>query len=140
MEHITSIRVRYKETDQMGVVYHGNYFTWFDIGRTDFLRNTMDISNKALEEKGVLLPVIEGHCKYIKPAKYDDEIIIKTELVKLKGVRLEFQYKLFRKEDNILIAEGYTTHAFVDKELTPFNFKKNYKEMWEILQKQVSAV
>ena len=83
MGNTTSIRVRYQETDQMGVVYHGNYFTWFDIGRTEFFRN-MGMVYTRLEEEGILLPVIEAQCRYIKPAKYDDEIIINTKLVKLK--------------------------------------------------------
>lgn len=136
MENITSIKVRYKETDQMGVVYHGNYFTWFDIGRTEFFRN-MGMVYTELEDDGVLLPVIEANCKYIKPAKYDDEIIIITKLSSLKGVRLKFQYTLYRKEDNILIGEGYTIHAFVDKELRPINFKKKYREVWELLESQI---
>lgn len=136
MENITSIKVRYKETDQMGVVYHGNYFTWFDIGRTEFFRN-MGMVYTELEDDGVLLPVIEANCKYIKPAKYDDEIIIITKLSSLKGVRLKFQYTLYRKEDNILIGEGYTIHAFVGKELRPINFKKKYREVWELLESQI---
>lgn len=136
MEHTTSIKVRYKETDQMGVVYHGNYFTWFDIGRTEFLKN-LGLLYSQLEEKGILLPVIEANCKYIKPAKYDDEIVINAKLVMLKGVRLKFQYTLYRKEDNILIAEGYTTHAFVDKNLMPINFKRKYNEVWKLLEEQV---
>ena len=135
MENRTSIKVRYKETDQMGVVYHGNYFTWFDIGRTEFFRD-LGMVYTELEDEGILLPVIEANCKYKKPAKYDDEIIIITKLSRLKGVRLKFQYTLYRKEDNILIAEGYTIHAFVDKELRPINFKKKYKEVWELLETQ----
>ncbi|CCQ97974.1 Thioesterase superfamily protein [[Clostridium] ultunense Esp] len=132
MNLCTSIRVRYEETDQMGVVYHGNYFTWFDIGRTEFFRK-LNIVYGQLEEEGILLPVIEANCEYIMPAKYDDEIIICTKLVKLKGVRLEFGYTLYRKEDNTLIAKGRTIHAFVDKNLKPINFKKRYREIWDLL-------
>ena len=136
MENIIFIKVRYNETDQMGVVYHGNYFTWFDIGRTDFFRKTV-MSYGELEDKGILLPVIEANCKYIKPAKYDDEIIIATKLSNLKGVRLKFEYTLYRKRDNILIGEGYTVHAFVDKELKPINFKKKYNEIWKLLKSKI---
>lgn len=136
MEGTTIVRVRYRETDQMGVVYHGNYFTWFDIGRTEFFRNIGKLY-RDLEKEEVLLPVIEANCKYIKPAKYDDEIIINTKLVKLKGVRLEFHYTLFNKKDNTLIAEGYTVHAFVDKDLTPINFKKKYREVWNLLGEKI---
>lgn len=136
MEVCTTIRVRYKETDQMGVVYHGNYFTWFDIGRTEFFREfNMEYGN--LEKVGVLLPVIEANCKYIIPAKYDDEIIINTKLVKLKGVRLEFEYTLVRKRDNALIATGNTVHAFVDRNLKPINFRKKYREIWGLLESKV---
>ncbi len=136
MGNTTSIRVRYKETDQMGVVYHGNYFTWFDIGRTEFFRN-MGMVYTRLEEEGILLPVIEAQCRYIKPAKYDDEIIINTKLVKLKGVRLEFEYSIYRKEDNELLAEGRTVHAFVDKNLKPINFRKKYREIWDRLGENI---
>ncbi|NLW23405.1 MAG: acyl-CoA thioesterase [Tissierellia bacterium] len=136
MGNTTSIRVRYQETDQMGVVYHGNYFTWFDIGRTEFFRN-MGMVYTRLEEEGILLPVIEAQCRYIKPAKYDDEIIINTKLVKLKGVRLEFEYSIYRKEDNELLAEGRTVHAFVDKDLKPINFRKKYREIWDRLGENI---
>ena len=137
MGETTVIRVRYKETDQMGVVYHGNYFTWFDIGRTEFFRD-LDMIYKGLEDVGVLLPVIEANCKYKKPAKYDDEIIITSKLVWLKGIRLKFEYTLHRKGDNELIGEGYTIHAFVDKDLRPINLKRKYKEVWEFMKSQVS--
>ncbi len=116
----------------MGVVYHGNYFTWFDIGRTEFFRG-LNMLYGQLEETGILLPVIEANCQYIKPAKYDDEIIISTKLVKLKGVRLEFEYTLRKKKDNSLIAKGRTIHAFVDKDLKPINFKKKYRQIWDLL-------
>jgi len=137
MEVETSIRVRYKETDQMGVVYHGNYFTWFDIGRTEFFRK-LNMDYGKLEENGVLLPVVEANCRYITPARYDDEIIINTKLVKLKGVRLEFEYSLLRKKDNELIARGNTIHAFVDRDLKPINFRKKYREIWALLESNIN--
>ena len=127
-----TIRARYAETDQMGVIYHANYFTWFEMGRTDFFRK-MGMTYRSLEEEKILLPVIDVGCKYIVAAKYDDEIIIRTKLTKLKGVKLQFEYEIYRKEDNVLLAHGYTLHAFVDKELKPVNFKKNYKEVWDRL-------
>ncbi|RKD33413.1 acyl-CoA thioesterase [Thermohalobacter berrensis] len=129
----TNIRARYSETDQMGVIYHANYLNWFEIGRTEFFRK-LGKDYRELEEENVLLPVIDVGCKYIKAAKYDDEIIIKTKLVKLKGVRLEFNYEIIRKEDNVLLAEGYTKHAFVDKQLKPINFRKKYKDIWNKLK------
>lgn len=128
----TEIRVRYGETDQMGIVYHANYFIWFDIGRTEFFRK-LEYDYKSLEDENVLLPVIDVNCKYHISAKYDDKIIIQTKVSELKGVRLQFDYKIIRVEDNELLAEGYTKHAFVDKNLKPIKFKRNNKEVWEKL-------
>ena len=73
------IKVRYGETDQMGIAYHGNYFTWFEVGRSEFF-NSLGYTYKKLEEEGIILPVIECSCEYIKPAKYFDEIIIRTKI------------------------------------------------------------
>ena len=132
----TTIRVRYAETDQMGIVYHANYFTWFEIARTEFLRS-FSIDYRELEAQNVLLPVIDVGCKYITSAKYDDEVIIKTKLTRIKGVRLEFKYQVYRKIDNVLLAEGYTKHAFVDKQLKPVNFRRKFNELWDELNESV---
>jgi len=133
MENKTVIRVRYKETDQMGVVYYGNYFTWFEVGRNEFFRN-LNLECGELERKDVFLPVIETGCKYINSAKFDDEVLIKTELVELRGVRFRLNYTIYRVSDNTLIAEGFTRHAFVDRELKPINFKRRYPEAWSTLE------
>ncbi|WP_141706098.1 acyl-CoA thioesterase [Caloranaerobacter ferrireducens] len=132
----TVIRVRYGETDQMGIVYHANYFVWFDIGRTEFFRE-IGMEYKTLEEKDVLLPVIDVGCKYIVSAKYDDEIIIRTKVTELKGVRLKFNYEIIRKNDMVKLAEGYTAHAFVNSELKPINFKKKFKDIWDKLENSI---
>ncbi|NLX62613.1 MAG: acyl-CoA thioesterase [Tissierellia bacterium] len=136
MENTTTIRVRYKDTDQMGVVYNGNYFTWFEIGRVEFLRD-LGIRYLDMEKMGVYTAVAEAYCKYIKPARYDDEIVIKTKIRRLTDVRLEFEYSLYRKEDNELIATGYTTHAFVDKNIRPINFKKQHPDIWKRLKETI---
>lgn len=133
MENSTTIRVRYKETDQMGVVYNGNYFTWFEIGRVEFLRN-LGIRYLDLEKMGVYTAVAEAYCKYIKPARYDEEVVIKTKIRRLTNVRIEFEYSLYRKEDNELLATGYTVHAFVDKNIKPINFRKEHEEIWKLLE------
>lgn len=130
------IRVRYGETDQMGVVYHGNYYTWFEVGRSEFF-NSLGYTYKKLEEEGIILPVIESYCEYIKPAKYFDEVIIRTNIDLLKGVRIVFNYEVIRKEDNILLANGKTTHAFVDKEMKPIKMKRVNQKVWNILQQCV---
>lgn len=133
------IRVRYQETDQMGVVYHGNYYTWFEVGRVEFFRS-IGYTYAKLEKEGIILPVIESQCFYKTGAKYDDELLVRTVLKILKGVRLEFHYELIRKEDGILLAEGRTQHAFVDKNLKPVNFKKAKPEVFELLKSCLKEV
>lgn len=129
----TTIRVRYAETDQMGIVYHSNYIIWFEIGRTDWFRQ-IGQDYKSLEEKNILLPVIGVNCQYRKSALYDDLVIIRTYLKELKGVRLTFHYEILRKEGRELLAEGESQHAFVDKDQRPVRLKKEFPELWDILQ------
>ena len=136
MESSAIVRVRYKDTDQMGVVYNGNYFTWFEVGRVELLRD-IGISYKDLERRGVFTAVAEAYCKYIKPARFDDEIIIKTRIRKLTETRIEFEYSLYRKEDELLLAKGYTLHVFVDKNIKPVNLKKVDEDLWKLLKEKV---
>ena len=89
------VRVRYAETDQMGVAYHGDYFAWFEVGRTDLLR-TLGFTYRELERQGVRLPVIETHVRYLQPAYYDDELEIHTRLTRMSGARLAFSYEVHR--------------------------------------------
>lgn len=130
----SKIRVRYAETDAMGIVYHANYYVWFEVGRGDYMRR-FDMSYKQMEEAGVILPVVESHCRYRQPAKYDDLLTVKTTVKELGGVRLRFQYQVLRDSDNVLLAEGETVHAFTDKTKKPVNLKKHYGELYEILIK-----
>lgn len=132
MVYETVIRSRYSETDQMGVIYHANYLPWFEIGRTELLRE-MGMSYKSIEAQGILLPVIDVRCKYIVAANYDDELLIKTRITKLRGVKIKFSYEIYRKKDNEQLAEGYTVHAFVDKSLEPVNYKKKFQGAWNML-------
>lgn len=136
MESSAIVRVRYKDTDQMGVVYNGNYFTWFEVGRVELLRD-IGISYKDLERRGVFTAVAEAYCKYIKPARFDDEIIIKTRIRKLTEIRVEFEYSLYRKEDELLLAKGYTLHVFVDKNIQPVNLKKVHEDLWKLLKEKI---
>ncbi|AIS52842.1 acyl-CoA thioester hydrolase, YbgC/YbaW family [Thermoanaerobacter kivui] len=128
------IRVRYGETDKMGIVYYANYFNWFEIGRTEFFRS-LGMSYRSLEEKNVMLPVIDAQCKYFSSALYDDLIIIRTRLEFVKGTRLKFLYDVIRKEDNKLLAQGYTEHPFTNLEKKPINLKKVMPEVYDILMK-----
>ncbi len=106
-------RVRYADTDKMGVVYYANYLVWFEIGRTEWLRQA-GATYRALEESGVVLPVIDVHCEYRQPARYDDEIEIRTRGSLLSGVRVRFDYEIVRRETGEVAACGHTVHAAVD--------------------------
>ncbi len=107
-----SFRVRYSETDQMGVVYHGNYAQYLELGRVEWLRS-MGISYKQMEENGVMLPVISLQISYKKSIKYDDLITIRTILKKKPGVKIEFDFEIFN-EDRDLLAEANVVLVFMD--------------------------
>ncbi|HLP65854.1 thioesterase family protein [Flavobacterium sp.] len=111
-EHEIKVRVRYSETDQMGVVYHGNYAQYFEMGRVEWLRN-MGISYKWMEDNGIMLPVVSLTMNYKKPARYDDLLTIKTKMLKLSSVKIEFDYEI-TNENNELLTTGYSVLVFVD--------------------------
>ena len=115
-KNLTSYRVIYGDTDQMGVVYYANYLKWFEIGRTELLRQA-GMPYSLIEEKGLRFPVIEVSCRYFRPSRYDDVITIETSLTSLGRATLTFSYRLLRKdkEDEVLIASGGTKHACVDE-------------------------
>lgn len=110
----TKIRVRYAETDQMGFVYYGNYATYYEVARVEALRS-IGFTYKSLEEKGILLPVLENRSKFIRPARYDDLLTIKVSLPELPGSRLRFTYEIFN-EEKILLNLGETTLVFISRE------------------------
>jgi acyl-CoA thioester hydrolase len=110
--------VRYAETDKMGIVYYAHYLVWFEIGRTDWLRET-GWTYRAMEEEGVGLPVIEAHCQYQSGARYDDELEIRTTARQVSAVRLAFDYDIVRRGDGQPVASGYTIHAAVDRSGRP---------------------
>ncbi len=108
----TKVRVRYAETDQMGYVYYGNYATYYEIGRVEMMRS-LGTSYKALETGGVMLPVLEMQTRFIKPAKYDEALVIRVHLREMPTVKIAFDYELFN-EAGELINTGKTTLAFID--------------------------
>lgn len=126
-----TFKVRYAETDQMGIVHHSNYYVWFEMGRTEFL-SELGYSYGEFERKGCLLPVIETHCVYKKPAKYEDMVTVKTMVGEMKGVRISFKYEVY-SESGELIAHGDTAHAFVNSEMKPINVKKTFPDIYEKL-------
>jgi acyl-CoA thioester hydrolase len=106
--------VRYAETDKMGVVYYANYLVWFEVGRTDLLRDA-GWSYRDMETDGYALPVIEAHCTYRAPAKYDDDLEVRTTGAMLSPVRVEFTYEIVRPVDNATLVTGRTVHATLDR-------------------------
>lgn len=125
--HSTKIRVRYGETDQMGYMYYGNYAQYYEVGRVEMLRS-LGMSYSSMEADGIMMPVLELKCKYIKPALYDQEITVKTIIKTLPGVRIFFEYELYNEKDE-LINIGATTLVFVDmKKNKPTNPPENFME------------
>lgn len=112
--HETKLRVRYGETDQMGYMYYGNYAEFYEVGRVEMLRS-LGMTYSGMEAQGVIMPVLELHCKYIKPALYDEEIRMKVILKEKPGVRIKFDYELYN-ERNELINTGQTLLVFVNAE------------------------
>jgi len=110
------VAVRYAETDMMGIVYHGSYLPWFEIGRTTLLKEH-GISYRDLEAAGYRLPVLEVRVKYLKPAFYDDTITVQTTLAEKPLLRIELTYEVRRDDD--LLATAQTAHAFIDREGRP---------------------
>ena len=115
---ISRVRVRYAETDRMGVVYYANYFVWFEVGRTDLLRES-GWNYRDMEAEGFGLPVIEAHCTYRQSAKYDDEIEVRTTGEILSAVSIKFSYEVVRAADAATLATGTTVHATIDRDGRP---------------------
>jgi acyl-CoA thioester hydrolase len=130
MRRTTSVvRVRYAETDKMGVVYYSNYLVWFEIARTDWLRAT-GWSYRSMEADGYALPVIEAHCEYKTSARYDDEIEITTAARLLSPVRLAFDYAASRQPDGAVVASGYTVHASLNRSGRPARLPERVRELF----------
>lgn len=125
---VAHVRVRYAETDQMGIVYYANYLVWFEVGRTDWLRQT-GWTYRDMEREGVSLPVIEAHCEYRHPSRYDDEIVISTRATLVTAVRLRFDYEITRNVDETIAAVGHTVHAAVDPSGKPCRLPSRVRDM-----------
>jgi len=116
------LRVRYAETDQMGVVYHSNHFIWFEVGRVELMRQ-LGFSYRDMErDDNCLIAVVDARCRYRAPAVYDDEVIVRTHIKNIRESAVHFGYELRRAADGTLLAEGETTHIVIDsnKEITVF--------------------
>ncbi|HWR37652.1 MAG TPA: thioesterase family protein [Clostridia bacterium] len=119
------LRVRYAETDQMGVVYHSNYIVWFEVGRVELLRQ-IGYTYREMEADGVQLPVAEVRCRYKSPARYDDQILIRTSIQNVRGALIQFGYEVLRQTDNTLLAEGTTTHLVVGGDMQRITLPEKY--------------
>jgi len=124
------IRVRYAETDQMGVVYHANHFVWFEVGRVELLRQ-LGFSYKDMEEQDhCFIAVVDARCRYKAPAVYDDEILVRTWLKNIRESMIHFAYELVRMVDGTLIAEGETTHIVADAHMQKTNLPEKYMKVF----------
>ena len=120
------LRVRYAETDQMGVVYHANHFIWFEVGRVELLRQ-LGFSYKEMEQQdNCFIAVVDARCRYKAPARYDDEIIVRTWLKNIRESVIHFGYELVRVEDGSLLAEGETTHIVADAQMQKTTLPEKY--------------
>lgn len=128
-ETTSNVRVRYAETDKMGVVYHSNYFVWFEIGRTDWLRDT-GWTYREMEAAGIQLPVIEAQCQYRQGARYDDDVEIRTKASKLSPIRIQFNYEATRRADGVLLATGHTVHCTIDRDGKPVRMPDRVKDLF----------
>lgn len=118
MIETTRLRVRYPETDHMGVVHHTHYLIWFEVGRTELMR-AQGRSYAGLEQEGIFMPVVEAACRYRSPARYDDEVEVETRVIGASRIRVEFGYKVRRVSDGKLLATGRTVHVATDRSGAP---------------------
>lgn len=134
----TYITVRYAETDQMGVVHHSNYAVWFEAGRTDYIRK-LGLPYSKVEENGAMLPLLELKCRFMGFARYEDEIVIRTNIQEHTGTRLLFHYEVLKAGSDKVITEGETMHCWTDGKLKPVNLKKFRPEIYKLIEKAAQA-
>ena len=132
MKSSIAIEPRYSETDQMGVIYHGNYFSYFEVARTNLFEK-LGYSYRRIEDEGIILPVTEANCRYKKAIKYGETIVIEAEVDFIKRVTIGFNYRIYRKSDEEVLATGFTHHGFVSKDLKPIRFKDFNEEFQKVL-------
>jgi acyl-CoA thioester hydrolase len=126
----TRLRVRYAETDQMGIVYYANYLVWFEIGRTDLCRQHGFAYRDMEQQDGLYIMVAETRCRYKAPAHYDEQILVRTRLRSVRKRVLVFTYEVYREDDNMLLAEGETVHVITDREGHPRALPDRYRELF----------
>jgi acyl-CoA thioester hydrolase len=126
--HDTSVRVRYAETDQMGVVYHSNFLIWFEVGRVELMR-ALGFDYKQMEiQDDTFIVVADAHCRYHHPARYDEVLTVRTRILEAKNRTLKFGYEVLRQSDNTLLATGHTIHVACNRAGHVRQFPEKYKE------------
>jgi acyl-CoA thioester hydrolase len=129
----TRLRVRYAETDQMGVVYHANYLIWFEVGRVEFIRQ-MGLDYRSMEqEDNAMIAVVEATARYKAPARYDDELIVRTSLGGVRGSIVRFKYAVLRASDEQVLCEGETVHLVVGRDMRRRDMPQSYKDRFGAL-------
>lgn len=125
------VRVRYAETDQMGVVYHANYLVWMEVGRVELCRAS-GFRYRDLEAEGILLAVVEATCRYLAPALYDDEIVVRTNIEEATPRMVRFRYQILSGDDGRLLAEGFTKHVFCGRDRRATKLPKQFHHIFGI--------
>jgi acyl-CoA thioester hydrolase len=134
----TRVRVRYAETDQMGVVYHANYLVWFEVGRVEFIRQ-LGMDYKSMEqEENALIAVAEVTARYKAPARYDDELLIRTTLAGVRGPIVRFRYAVLRAADELLLCEGETVHVVVGRDMKRREMPASYAERFAAVMHRIT--
>lgn len=129
--HTTTVRVRYGETDAMGIVHHSNYLRWFEVGRVELMRDS-GFPYTEFEGRRIVSPVIESALRWRSPARFDDLLTIETQLAEAGPVRIRFEYRILR--DGLLLCEGHTAHAFTGPSGRPVALSKVAPDLWERIQ------
>ena len=133
--HDVLLRVRYAETDKMGVVYHSNFFVWMEIGRVELMRS-LGFDYKQMElEDDCHLPVVDARCRYKSPAYYDDEIVVQTELRNLRDSLIHFGYNILRQMDGVVLAEAETTHIVVNAKMEKRALPERYRTAFSAIKR-----
>jgi acyl-CoA thioester hydrolase len=127
----TTLRVRYAETDQMGVVYHANYVIWMEVGRVELCR-ALGVRYRDMEREGVNLAVAEVACRFAKPARYDDEVVVKAWIGVASPRLIQFEYEIREKESGVVLATGHTRHVFLSREMRPVKLPEKWRPMFGI--------
>ena len=130
MIYRSQVVVRYAETDQMGIAHHANYPIWYELARAEYIKACC-MSYREMEQMGLLTPLLEVGCRYLFPARFEDLLTIETRATQITPSRIRFEYEIFLEGKKEPIHRGYTLHAFVNKELRPFNVRKTFPEIYQ---------